>query len=135
MTEGEEEHQEIENLFEKIMENFPNMAKETDFQEVQEAQRVPKKLDPKKHTPRHVIITLAKIKQKERILKAAREKESYLQRSSHKTISLFLKRNLADKKGLERSIRSHEGQGPTSKITLSSKAIIYNRSTDKVLPR
>ena len=45
------------------------MAKEIDFQGVQEAQRVPKKLDPRKHTPRHIIITLAKIKDKERILK------------------------------------------------------------------
>ena len=76
MTEGEEEDQEIENLFENIMKNFPNLAKEIDFQEVQEAQRVPKKLDPRKHTPRHIIITLAKIKNKERILEAAREKET-----------------------------------------------------------
>ena len=60
---AEEEEQEIENLFEKIMkERFPNLAKEIDFQE---AQRVPKKLDPRKHTPRHIIITLPKIKQKE----------------------------------------------------------------------
>ena len=58
------------------MDNFPNLAKETDFQEVQEAQRVPKKLDPRKHTPRHIIITLAKIKDKERILKATKEKET-----------------------------------------------------------
>ena len=34
--------------------NFTNLAKEIDFQEVQEAQRVPKKLDPRKHTPRHI---------------------------------------------------------------------------------
>ena len=69
MPEGEEEEQKKENLFENIMkENFPNLAKEIDFQEVQEAQRVPKKLDPKKHTPRHFIITLPKIKDKERIL-------------------------------------------------------------------
>ena len=68
MPEGEEEEQKIENLFEKIMkENFLNLAKEIDFQEVQEAQRVPKKLDPRKNTPRHIIITLAKITQKERI--------------------------------------------------------------------
>ena len=67
MPEGEEEEQEIENLFEKIMENFPNLSKEVDFQEVQEAQRVPRKLDPRKHTPRHIIITLPKIKNKERI--------------------------------------------------------------------
>ena len=52
------------------------MVKEIDFQEVQEAQRVPKKLDPRRNTPRHFIITLAKIKNKERVLKAAREKET-----------------------------------------------------------
>ena len=55
--------------------NFPNLAKEIDFQEVQEAQRVPKKLDPRKNTPRHIIIKLPKIQDKERILKAARVKE------------------------------------------------------------
>ena len=76
MPEGEQEEQEIENLFEKIMkENFPNLAKEIDFQEVQEAQRVPKKLDPRRNTPRHIKIKLPKILGKERILKAAREKE------------------------------------------------------------
>ena len=58
------------------MENFPNLAKEIDFQDVQEAQRVPKKLDPRRNTPRHIIITLPKIKDKEKILKAAREKET-----------------------------------------------------------
>ena len=58
-----------------MKENFPNLVKETDFQEVQEAQKVPKKLDPRKNTPRHIIITLPKIKDKERILKAARKKE------------------------------------------------------------
>ena len=78
MPEGEQQ-QEIENLFEQIMkENFPNLAQEIDFQEVQEAQRVPKKLDPKRNAPRHVIITLPKIKDKERILKAAREKETVI---------------------------------------------------------
>ena len=52
MPEGEEEEQTIENLFEQIMkENFPNLAKDIDFQEVQEAQRVPKKLDPRRNTP------------------------------------------------------------------------------------
>ena len=87
MPVGEEEEQEIENLFENIMkENFPKLVKETDFQEDQEAQRVLKKLYPRKHTPRHIIITLPKIKEKERILKAERQKgDSYLQRNSHKT--------------------------------------------------
>ena len=45
VPEGEEQEQEIENLFEQIMkENFPNLVKEIDFQEVQKAQRVPKQL-------------------------------------------------------------------------------------------
>ena len=74
---GEKKEQEIENLFQQIMkENFPSLAKEIDFQEVQEAQTVPKKLDPRRNTPRHIIITLPKIKEKERILEAAREKET-----------------------------------------------------------
>ena len=59
-----------------MKENFPNLAKEIDFQEVQEAQKVPKKLDPRRNTQRHIIITLPKIKQKERILEAAREKDT-----------------------------------------------------------
>ena len=87
MPEGEEEEQEIENLFENTMkENFPNLAKELDVQEVQEAQRVPKKLDPRKNTPRHTIITLPKMKEKERILKAARGKEKI----TYKTVPIRL---------------------------------------------
>ena len=77
VLEGEEEEQKIENLLEQIMmENFPNLAKEIDFQVVQEAQRVPKKLDPRRNTPRHIIITSPKIKEKERILEVAREKDT-----------------------------------------------------------
>ena len=77
MPEGEEEEHKIENLFEQIMkENFPSLAREIDFQEVQEAQRVPKKLDPRRNTPRHIMITLPKMKDKERILEAAREKDT-----------------------------------------------------------
>ena len=59
-----------------MKQNFPNLAKEIDFREVQEAQRVPKKLDPKRNMPRHIIITLLKMKQKERILETAREKDT-----------------------------------------------------------
>ena len=76
VPEGEGKKPEIENLFEKLMtENFPKLVKEIDFQEIQEAERVPKKLDPRRNTPRHIITTLTKIKDKERILKAARGKQ------------------------------------------------------------
>ena len=65
--EGEEEEQEMENVFEKIIqENFPNLAKEINIK-VQEAQRVSKKLDPRRNTPRYIIIKLPKIRDKERI--------------------------------------------------------------------
>ena len=68
------------------MENFPNLVKEIDFQEVQEAQRVPKKLDLKRNPPRYTIIKSPKIK--DNCLKAVKRKgDSYLQRSPHKTIS------------------------------------------------
>ena len=79
MPEGEEEEQQIENLFENIMKDtFPSLAKEIDFQEVQEAQRVPKKLDPRRNTPRHIITTLPEMEDKEKILKASREKETVI---------------------------------------------------------
>ena len=70
MPEGKEEEQEIENLFENVMkENSPNLVKEIDIQ-VQEAQRVPNKLVPKRTTPKHIKIKIPKAKDKERILKA-----------------------------------------------------------------
>ena len=70
---GEGKEKGIENIFEEIMaENFPNL-KETDIK-IQEAQRAPNKLNPNRPTPRHIIIKMAKVK--ERILKAARETQS-----------------------------------------------------------
>ena len=57
--------------------NFPSLVKEIDIQ-LQEAQRVSNNLDPKRTTPRHIIIKMLKFKDKERILKAAREKESVI---------------------------------------------------------
>ena len=61
MPEGEEEEQEIENVFEKIMkENFPNSMKEIDNSR---KQRVPNNLDPKRSTPRHRI-KVPKVKDK-----------------------------------------------------------------------
>ena len=57
-----------------MKENFPNLVKEIDMQ-VQETDRVPNKMDTKRPTPRHIIIKMPKIKNKERILKVAREKQ------------------------------------------------------------
>ena len=69
----EESEQGIENLFEEIMtENLPNLVKEKDTQ-VQKAQSLPNKMDPKRPTPRHIIIKMAKIKDREKLLKVTRE--------------------------------------------------------------
>ena len=57
-----------------MKENFLNLMKEIDMQ-VQEAQTVPNKMDAKRPTPRHIIIKMPKVKDKERILKAEREKQ------------------------------------------------------------
>ena len=65
----------VENAFEEIMaENFPKLKNETDTQ-IQESQMAPNKLNPNRTIPRHIIIKMAKVKDKERILKAAREKQ------------------------------------------------------------
>ena len=72
--EGEEREKGPEKVFEEIIvENFPNMGKERATQ-VQEVQRVPYRVNPRRNTPRHIVIKLAKIKDKEKLLKAAREK-------------------------------------------------------------
>jgi len=75
ITEEEEKKKGYEKIFEEIIvENFPNMEKEI-VNQVQEAQRVPYRINPRRNTPRHILIKLTKTKHKERILKAAREKQ------------------------------------------------------------
>ena len=70
----EEKKKRSEKIFEEIIvENFPNMGKKIVTQ-VQEAQRVPYRIKPRKNTPRHILIKLTKIKFKEKILKAAKGK-------------------------------------------------------------
>ena len=75
VPEEEEKKKGTEKTFEEIIvENFPNMGKER-VNQVQEAQRVPYGINPRRNTPRHRLIKLSKIKYKEKILKAAREKQ------------------------------------------------------------
>ena len=74
VPEGEEREKVPEKIFEEIIvKNFPNMGKEIDTQ-VQEVQRVPYRINPRRNMPRHIVIKLAKLKDKEKLLKAAREK-------------------------------------------------------------
>ena len=75
VPEEEEKKKETEKIFEEIIvENFPNMGKEI-VNQVQEVQRIPYRINPRRNTPRHILIKLSKIKYKEKILKATREKQ------------------------------------------------------------
>ena len=94
-----------------MKENFPSLAKEIDFQEVQEAQRVPEKLDPRKNTPRHIIITFPKIKDKERILEAAREKDTVTYKGVPIGLSAdFLKETLRARRGWQEGFQVMKGK-------------------------
>ena len=78
-----------------MAENFPHMGKEP-LTQIQEAQRVPYKINPRRNTLRHILIKLTKIKDKEKILKAAREKKQVTYKgTSNKVISRFFSRNSA----------------------------------------
>ena len=75
VLEEEEKKKGSEKIFEEIIvENFPNMWKEI-VNQVQEAQKVPYRINPRRNTLRHILIKLSKIKYKEKILKGAREKQ------------------------------------------------------------
>ena len=87
----EEKKKGTEKIFEEIIvENFPNMGKEI-VNQVQEAQRVPYRINPRRKTPRSILIKLSKIKYKEKILKAAREK----QQIKYKGIPIMLTADLS----------------------------------------
>ena len=117
-----------------MKENFHNLAKEVDFQEVQEDQRAPKSLGLRKHTPSYIIIILHKIKDKERIFQAAREKETVTYKGVPIRLSADVSQETLQARRGWQEVLSHERQGPTPKITLSSKAFIWNGRADKCFP-
>ena len=79
-----------EKILEIIAENFPKMGKEI-ITKVQETQIVPNRINPRQNTPRHILIKLTKIKLKEQILKATREK----QQITHKGIPIRITADLS----------------------------------------
>ena len=89
-----------------MAQNFPNLKKETDIQ-IWEAQRIPIKINPNRPTPQHIIIKTVQVKDKERILKAAKEEQrANYKGTPHKAISCFLYRNTTDKKGVAKYVQS-----------------------------
>ena len=94
-----------------MKENIPKLVKEIDFQEVQEAQGVPKKVGPRRNIPRHIIITLPKIEEKERTLEAAREKETVTYKGVPIRLSAdFSKENLQSRRGCKEVLQVMKGK-------------------------
>ena len=98
--EEEEKNKSYEKIFEEvIVENFPNMEKER-VSQVQEAQRVPQRINPRRNTPRHKLIKLPKTKNKERRLKAAREKQQVTYKGNPICLEADLSAETAGQKGM-----------------------------------
>ena len=118
-----------------MKENFPNLAKEIDFQEVQEAQRVPKKLDPRRNTPRHIIIPLAQITQKERILEAAREKDTVTYKRVPRRLSAdFSKETLQARRGWKEVFQVTKGKDLHPRFLYTAKLSLRMEGQIKCFP-
>ena len=99
MPEEEEKKKGYEKIFEEIIvENFPNMEKEI-VNQVQVAQRVPYRINPRRNLPKHILIKLTKTKHKERILKAAREKQQVTYKGNPICLTPDLSAETAGQKG------------------------------------
>ena len=96
----EEKKKVYEKIFEEIIvENFPNMEKEI-VNQVQEPQRVPYRINPRRNTPRYILIKLTKTKHKERILKAAREKQQVTYKGNPTRLTADVSAETAGQKGM-----------------------------------
>ena len=100
-----------EKIFEEIIvENFPNMEKEI-VNQIQEAQRVPYRINPKRNIPRHILIKLAKTKHKERILKTAREKQQVTYKGNPISLTAaFLAETLQARRELQDIFKTLKGK-------------------------
>ena len=118
-----------------MKENFPNLLKEIVFQEVQEAQRVPRKLHPKRNTRRHNIIRLPKIKDKERILKAARENETVPYKGvSIRLLADFSRETLQARRGWKEVLKVMKGKDLHLRLLYSAKLSFRMEGQIKCFP-
>ena len=128
--EEEEKMKGYEKIFEEIIdENFPNMEKEIVIQ-VQEAQRVPYRINPRRNMPRHILIKLTKTKPKERTLKAAREKQQVTYKG-YKGNPICLTADLSAetlqaRREWQDIYKVLKGKKSTTKITVPNKDLIQN---------
>jgi hypothetical protein len=109
VEEGEEiQNKATDNLFNKIIaEKFPNLENKRVTQ-IQEAYRTPNHQDQKGNTPRHIIIKILNIQNKERLVKASKEKTQVTYKGNPMTVTRFLNTNSKCKKVVERHIPGPE---------------------------
>ena len=117
-----------------MTENFSNLVKEIDIQ-VQEAQRVPNKMDPKRTTPRHITIKMPKVKDKERLLKAAREE----QRVTYKGVPIrlaadFSKETLQARRDWQEIFKVMKSKDLQSRLLYSVKLLFRREGQIKCFP-
>ena len=104
--------------------------------QIQEAQKVPYKIIPRRNAPKHILIKLTKVKHKENILKAAREKKQInIHGDPEKVTGRFSSRNSAGPKGVAQNALCDERKKPPTKISLPSKALILIRRRNQKLGR
>uniref|UniRef100_A0A8D0NV23 L1 transposable element RRM domain-containing protein n=1 Tax=Sus scrofa TaxID=9823 RepID=A0A8D0NV23_PIG len=122
VPEGEERDKGPEKISEEIIaENFPNMGKES-FTQIQEAQQIPYRINPRRNTPRHILIKLTKIKGKEQILKASREKQQITYKGSPVRLSAdFSTETLQARREWHDIFKVTKGKKPATKNPLPSK--------------
>ena len=117
-----------EKIFQEIIaKNFPNMGKKP-LTQIQEAQRVPYKINPRRNTLRHILIKLTKIKDKdkENILKAAREKKQVTSKGTPiRLLADFSAETLQARREWHDILNAMKGKKPPAKMTLPSKALIH----------
>ena len=88
IIEGKEKEQGLESIFRQTVDKyFPNLSNELEL-EIQEVNRTPNYLNPKKPSPRHIVLKLSKISEKDRILKASREKKKVTYKGKPVRLSL-----------------------------------------------
>ena len=99
----------MKNFEEIIVENFPNMEKEIANQ-VQEAERVPYRINPRRNRPRHILVKLTKIKHKERILKTAREKQQVTYKGNPMGLTADLQQKLQARREWQDIFKAMKGK-------------------------
>ena len=116
-----------EKIFEQIIvENFPNMEKEI-VNQVQETQRVPYRINPKRNTPRYILIKLTKIKHKQRILKAARKRQPVTYKGNPIQLTADPSaKSLQARREWQNIFKVLKGKKSTIKITVPGKDLIQN---------